>query len=809
MRQRRPGPARRDARGRSVDRDRARRRRPRPTASAVGQRRRAWRSSRPTARDQRDPARRGRRLHRGSARRRAVSRARAVRRKATIRFQASRRFSRRSQPWASSSYQWTSWCLSSIVSASTIRSVMSGTTRLSLRPWRISSGASIRSAAVDRRAAPEAGRAGRVVRVAHHPVQVEPAGPVAVAVALGDLRVAVQVDPRPPTAPARRRARTGPGSRRTTRRRPRAARPTTAGRPPSARRRRSRGRRRGPTRRRWPSRNVAAVAGRAAEVDVEDGEALADEDLLERQPDAEALARSGRRGGRRRRAPAAPPRLPVAAAGRNRLPSMRRPSRAVNATRSASRRSRAGRRTAGRLSVTWRGRDPSGATPRDGQQPEVLRSRARSRRSPPPRPRRPSSRPPARRPAHGSIRTPGAGAVTGPRVLRRPARGRAWPAAAAERRDDEVARPVVDLDVDEAASRPATAAGRSRSRRPARRARAAPVVRSVRSRQRRIEPDDLEPAVGVGQEEQPAVGQPARAALPGRARRRSACSVAGRDVDHRHGRPPAVVLALAGDGDPAAVGRPGEVLDVDPGRRSGRSARPASDGPPVDRAAAPGRRSARSATSRAGARRRRGAGPSGDQRGCVVRRDRLGDPDQARAVGVDDPDRVVADEGEPPAVGRPLRIGDRLLGGGQLDRDATAQRAGRTAGARRPPRRCRRPSRSRGWSRNSRGRIERGDSLDRQRVAGRSPRRRSGGRRRSGVPSRPGRLRPSDDRLIGGSAARRRRCRSSVVVDARLELVAELDRPAVGGPDRLRQDRPEPARLELVERRGAACRRAR
>ena len=63
-----------------------------------------------------------------------------------MRSNASRRFSRRSQPWPSSSYQWTSKVLPSISSASTMRSVMSGTTRLSLRPWRISSGASIRSA---------------------------------------------------------------------------------------------------------------------------------------------------------------------------------------------------------------------------------------------------------------------------------------------------------------------------------------------------------------------------------------------------------------------------------------------------------------------------------------------------------------------------------------------------------------------------------------------------------------------------------------------------------------------------------------
>ena len=40
----------------------------------------------------------------------------------------------------------------------------------------------------------------------------------------------------------------------------------------------------------------------------------------------------------------------------------------------------------------------------------------------------------------------------------------------------------------------------------------------------------------------------------------------------------------------------------------------------------------------------------------------------------------------------------------------------------------------------------------------------------------------------------------------RLELVAQLDRPSVGGPHRLRQHRPQPSALQLVERRrrGAA-----
>ena len=41
--------------------------------------------------------------------------------------------------------------------------------------------------------------------------------------------------------------------------------------------------------------------------------------------------------------------------------------------------------------------------------------------------------------------------------------------------------------------------------------------------------------------------------------------------------------------------------------------------------------------------------------------------------------------------------------------------------------------------------------------------------------------------------------RPGAILGARLELLAELHRPSVGGPDRLGQDRPEPARFELVE----------
>ena len=51
---------------------------------------------------------------------------------------------------------------------------------------------------IQRRATAIRRRSLRVVRLAHHPLQVDPTGPIAVAIALGDLRVAVQVDAGPP-----------------------------------------------------------------------------------------------------------------------------------------------------------------------------------------------------------------------------------------------------------------------------------------------------------------------------------------------------------------------------------------------------------------------------------------------------------------------------------------------------------------------------------------------------------------------------------------------------------------------------------
>ena len=66
--------------------------------------------------------------------------------------------------------------------------------------------------------------------------------------------------------------------------------------------------------------------------------------------------------------------------------------------------------------------------------------------------------------------------------------------------------------------------------------------------------------------------------------------------------------------------------------------------------------------------------PSGDQRGSDTPAGWPATSTSRLAVGVDDPDLVAAGVGEPPAVGRPLRVGDVLLRGGELDRAAAAER---------------------------------------------------------------------------------------------------------------------------------------
>ena len=116
--------------------------------------------------------------------------------------------------------------------------------------------------------------------------------------------------------------------------------------------------------------------------------------------------------------------------------------------------------------------------------------------------------------------------------------------------------------------------------------------------------DDLEPAVGVGQEQERAVGQPAGPRRRGCARRRRRASRPSRPRRARsarsRGRP-----ALAHDRDPGAVGRPLEGVDVDARTRSGRSGGAVAARWPVGPGAAPARRSARPGSSRGGATGRR------------------------------------------------------------------------------------------------------------------------------------------------------------------------------------------------------------
>ena len=166
-----------------------------------------------------------------------------------------------------------------------------------------------------------------------------------------------------------------------------------------------------------------AVAGRAAEVDVEEREAGVDEQELERRERAVRLpGRAAMRVEDRRDAAAG------ALAGRT----GRSPQAALDAEPVASGeldpfpggagRGQPRRRTAGANSVTWRGRAPSGATPGTGSS---QRSWGRVSRSPIAASQAPSaSQPTARQtPSHGEILVP-AGGGHGSGRLR-------WPAAAA------------------------------------------------------------------------------------------------------------------------------------------------------------------------------------------------------------------------------------------------------------------------------------------------------------------------------------------------------------------------------------------
>ena len=211
---------------------------------------------------------------------------------------------------------------------------------------------------------------------------------------------------------------------------------------------------------------------------------------------------------------------------------MRRPSRALTAIRSPAGTRPAVRldaRTAGRESVTWRGRAPRG--PRPGRAAATgPAAGSRSRRSPRPRRRRATSRSPARhRPTARSAR---------PSWPRRPCagssaavRGHAWAARLAQAAHDQVDQAVVDLDVHDAAA----------IRRGQRDIPVAPrwlavlalavgeddAVTAIRGAAH-----DLEPPVGVRHVDQRPVGQPLRAGVVA-ALASDDLALAGRDVDDR------------------------------------------------------------------------------------------------------------------------------------------------------------------------------------------------------------------------------------------------------------------------------------
>ena len=209
----------------------------------------------------------------------------------------------------------------------------------------------------------------------------------------------------------------------------------------------------------WPHsswlarRNVAAVAGRAAEVDVEEREALVDEQLLERDERPVGLPRRAAVRDRRSPGPGARRARPVALGGP--------PERALDsepvaggereplAGAGAAGRPAAAPSTAGIDVVTWRGREPAGRDARHRQQPQVLRPR--SSLSPTAATHAPSGGPadgpPDARP--GLTTWPSAAATSGGRFFGGRPRPRLGGVTDSIGATTEVDEAVVDVDVDE------------------------------------------------------------------------------------------------------------------------------------------------------------------------------------------------------------------------------------------------------------------------------------------------------------------------------------------------------------------------
>ena len=315
-----------------------------------------------------------------------------------------------------------------------------------------------------------------------------------------------------------------------------------------------------------------------------------------------------------------PPRLPVAPAGRQSVPSTRE---------SVARRERdpLGRGTrAGRQRRAEHGRHRIGhlARPRvrPGRRPgraAATGPAARISRSPIAATQAPSaSQPTARQtPSHGLIRLPVGRRADGPGRLRRAAAAALGRLRPAELADEQVLQAVVDLDVDE------PAAVRRRQRSVTGAAAGFAVLALPGGQDDPIvpvggQPDDLEPAVRVRHEQQRAIGQPAR-------RRHRRCARRRRPASRRVATSTSAiwevsrsVLALAMIAIRRAVGRPLEGVDVDPGLgQDGRPRRLAARSP-AGRGAGPARRSARPGSSRDVATGRR----AGGRRATSAARDR-------------------------------------------------------------------------------------------------------------------------------------------------------------------------------------------
>ena len=440
-----------------------------------------------------------------------------------------------------------------------------------------------------------------------------------------------------------------------------------------------------------------------------------------------------------------PPRRPVAAAGRQSVTGIARPSRAAMVRCSLSTNPPVWR-AAGRLRVRRRARRasvPSGAGTGRIQQILGLPARLSDRED-----AAAIGQPGDREPDAVERVDPDRRTGTRPRVadglLPRPAGPPLERRDARQRGHLERLVPLVNHHVHEPGPigrrqrrHPEAAAGRAVLHRPGREDPAFhPVFRDRH---------DLEPAVRVAEEEQAAaVREPARPGGPLGVPRDRALLARG-EIDDRDLARPQVRPALGGERQPGPVRRPGEVLDVHAGRRDrARLRRDGSGGwaaatrqrrvlQPDLAPAPPTRDEGELPAARSPARRAASGWMVGHHAGPA-------------AVGPDQPDRVVAHVGEVRAVGRPLRVRDGLLRRGQLPGRAAAQlededlpgpsglgRAGDPPAIRREARLA--------------GRVAGDDLLDREPAGARPGRPRAGAGRTGGWP--PAGRGPGDSRTRG------------------------------------------------------------